>query len=76
LRAIHDDRVRLDADLASDLDRLHREFDPSRIELQPQEIPPRKSDLKVGYVMIVWIPWQIAADGESMPLTEVSEGPS
>lgn len=75
LRAIHDDRVRLDADLASDLDRLHREFDPSRIELQPQEIPPRKSDLKVGYAMIVWIPWQVAADGESMPLTEVSEGP-
>ncbi|MEE2938721.1 MAG: ATP-binding protein [Planctomycetota bacterium] len=74
LRAIHDDRVRLDADLAGDLDKLHREFDPSTVVLQPQDIAPRKSDLKVGYAMIVWVPWQIAADGESMPLTEVSDG--
>ncbi|MDG2221712.1 MAG: ATP-binding protein [Rubripirellula sp.] len=71
LRAIHDDRVRLGADLANDLDKLQQKYDPATIELQPYEIPPRKSDLKVGDAIIVWIPWQIGAGESSMPLTEV-----
>jgi DNA helicase HerA-like ATPase len=58
----------LEQSLSADLEKLHREYDIHRIELEAIEIAPRKGDLKVEEVRIVWQPWQIDATGIATPL--------
>jgi hypothetical protein len=68
LAALETERRQLESDLDRDLDLMQQKFDPNRIELDPTEVPPRKSDLNVGDPLILWMPWQINADGRQRPL--------
>ncbi len=58
----------MEADLDRDLDQLHEKYDIDQIELEPTEIPPRKSDLNVTEPLLLWLPWQIDSDGRQLPL--------
>jgi hypothetical protein len=40
---------------------------PAEIELTKIELPPRKSDVDVDDVLLVWLPWWAAADASTMP---------
>ena len=68
LQLLDADKQKLNRDLSKDLDALRREYDPSRIQLEPKEIPPRKSDLRVETPFILWRPYQIESDGTESPL--------
>ena len=68
LQLLDADKQKLNRDLSKDLDALRREYDPSRIQLEPKEIPPRKSDLRVENPFILWRPYQIESDGTESPL--------
>ena len=54
--------------LTKDLEDLQQKYDISQIKLEPQQIPPRKSDLKVETPVILWRPWQRREDGTESPL--------
>ncbi len=73
LDRLHDERIQLNADLESDLDALHRKYDPTAVELEPVSVPARKGDMKASDPMIVWIPWQIDSSGVASPLATVSK---
>jgi hypothetical protein len=47
--------------------RLEGTLDPSTITLRTVEVPPRKSDIAVGEVALVWAPWRKGADGFPAP---------
>jgi hypothetical protein len=69
LKLLKDDRRNeLQESLEADLDALNREYDTEKIELEPIEIRPRKSDLKIADPMVVWTPWQVDSAGITSPL--------
>jgi DNA-binding ferritin-like protein len=66
------------ADLQQQLQALSDEFedsvaeietpvDPAAIELEEKTIRPRKSDLEVEPVALVWTPWAVSPEGTAEP---------
>jgi hypothetical protein len=53
----------VDAEIA----KLETTLDASTIALRPIEVPARKSDIAVGEVALVWMPWRKGADGFPAP---------
>jgi hypothetical protein len=52
----------------AELDALEATLDPDRLTLEKVEIPPRKSDIAVDEVLLVWVPWWVsAASGAARP---------
>ena len=37
------------------------------VALESVQIPPRKADLEVAPLVLVWTPWRVAADGSAQP---------
>ena len=52
-----------DADTAA----LDTRFDATAVALRKVQISPRKSDIAVGEVALVWAPWRKGADGFPTP---------
>jgi hypothetical protein len=47
--------------------KIEATLDASTIALRPIEVPARKSDIAVGEVALVWMPWRKGADGFPAP---------
>jgi hypothetical protein len=59
---------KLHADEQAELDALDADLQADRIKLEKIEVPPRKSDISVDEVMLVWAPWWIVeASGAARP---------
>jgi hypothetical protein len=58
-----DTKREVDAEVA----RLETSLDASTVVLRPVEIPARKSDIAIGEVALVWVPWRKGADGFPAP---------
>jgi hypothetical protein len=64
IRQQHADLQRqFDADTAA----LERSLDVSTLSFRTVQVTPRKSDIAVGEVAIVWAPWRTGADGFPAP---------
>lgn len=68
LESLRDERVRLEESLQADLRELGERFDVDRLDLEPITIRPRKGDLRVSAVELVWTPWQVGPDGIALEL--------
>ncbi len=68
LETLREERVRLEESLQTDLRELGEKFDIERLDLEPITIRPRKGDLRVTAVELVWTPWQVAPDGTALAL--------
>jgi hypothetical protein len=53
----------VDAEVAN----IETTLDASTIALRPIEVPARKSDIAIGEVALVWMPWRTGADGFPAP---------
>lgn len=49
------------------LESLREQFDPERLDLDRVEITPRKSDIEVGEVTLVWLPYAVDSEGKLLP---------
>jgi len=58
-----DTQREVDADVA----RLETSLDSATISLTVVDVPARKSDIAVGEVALVWVPWRKGADGFPAP---------
>ncbi len=67
---LRDDHRDLNHELADQLAELGDRYDINNVELSTTDIPPRKSDLKVCDVALVWTPWQVDDAGIASPLYE------
>ncbi|NOY41805.1 MAG: ATP-binding protein [Planctomycetes bacterium] len=45
------------------IERIELDFDPKNLDLECEEIAPRKSDTAIDPIVLVWLPWQIDSDG-------------
>lgn len=68
MSTLKDERRKLEVDLDRDLQQLHQKFDLSDVDLEPIEVPPRKSDLNVTRPQILWMPWQVDSEGHERRL--------
>jgi len=57
----------LEEEFQSELADLREEFQPEELELQEILIRPRKTDIFVQDLTLVWIPWKISQDGFAEP---------
>jgi len=59
------------ADLSKECDdavaTLEKSLDVSTLALHEEQVPPRKSDIGVGKVVLLWQPWRTGADGFPAP---------
>jgi hypothetical protein len=53
----------LEAELAEDLDALEQPIDPQQLDIAEGSVPPRKADIAVEELLVVWAPW-VVRDGE------------
>ncbi|MEO8316262.1 MAG: ATP-binding protein, partial [Pseudomonadota bacterium] len=42
---------------------LETSLDPAKLELRSITVAPRKTDIAVGHVLLLWVPWRTGADG-------------
>jgi hypothetical protein len=47
----------------SEVTTIQQGADAASLPLESVVLRPKKSDIQVGQVLLVWTPWQIAADG-------------
>lgn len=56
LESLLERRADLNAEVEDDVARIQDELDPTLMELDQQEIKPRKSDIEVTRMQLVWVP--------------------
>jgi hypothetical protein len=54
-------------DEQNDLAQLEAPLPPAVVPLTKLDVPPRKSDVDVDEVLLVWLPWRTATDGRATP---------
>ncbi|TWU27441.1 helicase HerA domain-containing protein [Bythopirellula polymerisocia] len=67
LEAKMEELEQLKEELASRIEQIEQECDPANLKLEKQETTPRKSDIDVGRVVLVWLPWKLGANGNAEP---------
>jgi DNA helicase HerA-like ATPase len=72
LIALQEELDALEAEFQDSLDTLEEPIDVDAIELTERSIRPRKGDLNVEPVSLVWTPWSRAADGSLTPMFDRS----
>jgi hypothetical protein len=67
LDVIRQQHADLQRQFEADTAALERSLDISTINFRSVQVTPRKSDIAVGEVAIVWAPWRTGADGFPAP---------
>ena len=60
---LRQDLAALQSQVESEVTTIQRGADAASLPLESIVLRPKKSDIQVGQVLLVWTPWQIAADG-------------
>ncbi len=67
LEVLRQRKAELEATVKASLDEAAGKFDAASITLREVAVTPRKSDLAIGEVALVWTPWRRGADGFPAP---------
>jgi hypothetical protein len=60
----------MERECIADVERIKTDFSVENLVLEATEIPLRKADTKVKQLSLVWIPWQIDAQGNASRLID------
>jgi hypothetical protein len=63
--------VELEEEFEEALATVEETIRPETLELKEIELRPRKSDISVGRVALVWTPWRVSGDGIAEPAYEL-----
>ena len=66
--AVHQRLTALDAEFQAETEKLSARVDPVSIELEEVTLQPKKSDITISQVALVWTPWSVSTDGEATAL--------
>ncbi|HEU4623621.1 MAG TPA: hypothetical protein VFS52_02595 [Steroidobacteraceae bacterium] len=70
LEAVRQQRAELQRQFETETAALESALDASAAPLQKVPVSPRKSDIAIGAVALVWVPWRTGADGFPAPAFE------
>ncbi|MDH3214622.1 MAG: hypothetical protein OEM05_19255, partial [Myxococcales bacterium] len=54
---------KLEAEFEASVEEVGDRIDPSAVEIEAYPVRPRKSDIAVDAVSLVWVPWWVSAEG-------------
>ncbi len=57
----------IEEELTAEIAALEEELDPRNLELTAKEIAPRKSDIDVAPIAVLWRPWSVDRAGIAEP---------
>ncbi|MEM9702419.1 MAG: hypothetical protein AAF907_08250 [Planctomycetota bacterium] len=60
----------IEDELAAEIEALEDELDPRNLKLTSREIAPRKSDIDVAPIAVLWRPWSVDPTGIAEPAWE------
>ena len=66
LEELHEDFDSLENELKGKLDKLSKEWEELASDVTVREVKPRRADVKVNHVMLAWIPYWKASNGEQV----------
>ncbi len=66
LQSLLEKREELDAEVEAEVRVIQDRFDPDLMELRQDEVRPRKSDLSVERLVLVWLPYTRDAEGDAV----------
>jgi hypothetical protein len=69
VEAVQQRLTALDAEFKAETEKLSAHVEPTAIELEEVTLQPKKSDITISQVALVWTPWSVAAGGEVTPLS-------
>jgi hypothetical protein len=67
LDSVREQRAQLQRQFEADTAALETSLDVSALSLRKAQVSPRKSDIAVGEIAVVWAPWRTGADGFPAP---------
>ena len=70
VEVIQERLMKLEAELHEAADKIRVTADPALLELEAVEIKPRKTDITLKRVALVWIPWFVDEQGHAQPAAE------
>ncbi len=70
VEALNEKLAELEAEFDEALAELRDTADPGNLELEKIDVRPRKSDISVSLVALLWMPWRLDADGVATPAYE------
>jgi hypothetical protein len=62
----------LETEFTDEVDRMAELYDTNNLELEDVSLRPRKSDLKINTMALVWTPWVVDEDGDAEAAFELS----
>ena len=68
IRVIQDRITEMEAQLREELVKVQGALQPENLTIQEKPIKPRKSDIVVGDIVLLWAPWRIGAMGMGEPI--------
>lgn len=64
---LNDELEELEQEFKEETEELEDEYRTDALELEPLNLKPRKSDISVSDVVLLWTPWVVDEDGLSQP---------
>ena len=61
----------LETEFTDEVDRMAELYDTDNLELEDDSLRPRKSDLKINTMALVWTPWVVDEDGDAEAVFEL-----
>jgi hypothetical protein len=65
--AVHAKRAEIESELAAEIQQLSDAGNPDTIPVETTSLKPRKSDVVVDAVVLVWFPWWLGDGGSARP---------
>lgn len=70
LEQLNEDLAKLESKCEDEIDKLEEHWTVDSLKLESSEIQPRKNDIEVAPVTLVWTPWRLSDDGFAEPAYE------
>jgi hypothetical protein len=70
LEAQQEKLMEMEREFEREAEAIREANDPSSLELESVDVRPRKSDIAIDRVALVWTPWAVGPDGVATPLFE------
>ena len=61
----------LEAEFEAEVEQLERKFDVDNLEFEELQIRPRKTDIEIAKISLVWTPWGVDSSGIAEPLYQL-----
>ncbi len=67
VEAVREQLAELEEEFSAEAEALREKLAPDNLEIKEKPIRPRKSDLSVEHVALVWTPWTVDSNGIAEP---------